>query len=273
MSREILKKLRLPVVAAPMFLVSGPKLTIACCNSGIVGTFPALNPRNEELLSSWITEIKQQMKQDSIFGINLIVHKSNKRLQANLDQIIKHKVPLVITSLGAAKEVVDAVHSYGGHVYHDVTNITHARKAISAGVDGLIAVCAGAGGHAGIVSPFALIPQLRREFDGVIGCAGAISTGGGIKAALALGADFAYMGTRFISTTESLADKEYKSMLTNAKTGPSPSFLPIVYTDKVSGVYANFLRESLQRVGLNLDKDYGKQEEDFNNLSTFCLYR
>ena len=267
MSKKMLKQLRLPIIAAPMFLVSGPKLAIACCNSGIIGTFPALNPRNETMLAEWITKIKQEIDPDYPFGVNLIVHKSNKRLESNLQQIVDHKVPLVIRSLGAAKDVIDAVHSYGGHVYHDVTNIIHARKAITAGVDGLIAVCAGAGGHAGTISPFALIPQLRREFDGIIGCAGAISTGGGVKAALALGADFAYMGSRFIATQESQAGPDYKQMCITAKTGPSPSFLPIVYTDKVSGVYANFLRESLTKVGLNLDKDYGKQEEDFTNLS------
>ena len=266
MSRSVLKTLRLPIIAAPMFLVSGPKLAIECCKSGIIGTFPALNPRNDSLLSDWIQEIKREIPKDYPFGVNLIVHKTNKRLESNLDQIIKHKVPLVITSLGANKTVIDAVHSYGGVVYHDVTNIVHARKAVAAGVDGLIAVCSGAGGHAGSISAFALIPQLRREFDCIIGCAGAIATGGGVKAALALGADFAYVGTRFIATKESQASDEYKTMCTTEKTGPSPSYLPIVYTDKVSGVHANFLRQSLANVGMNLDS-VEKGEEDFASLS------
>lgn len=175
---------------------------------------------------------------------------------------------IILIRLGAVKDLVDQVHSYGGVVYHDVTNLRHAIKAKEAGVDGLIAVCAGAGGHAGVISPFALVPQLRKELGGVIICAGAISTGGGIRAAKALGADFAYMGTRFIATKESRAVDQYKQMCIDSKIGPSPTFLPVVYTDKISGVYANFLRKSLENNGLdpnNLKGDPG--EEDFSKLS------
>ncbi|KAI8928890.1 putative 2-nitropropane dioxygenase [Entophlyctis helioformis] len=194
-----LKQLRLPVIAAPMFLVSGTDLVVAACRQGIVGTFPALNARTDTVLDTWLTDIGRGLNQPGAstavapYGVNLIVHKTNKRLDGNLKRIVDHKVPLVITSLGAVRDIVDAVHSYGGVVFHDVTNVHHARKAISAGVDGLIAVCAGAGGHAGVASPFALVPQLRSEFDGAICLAGAISDGHGIRAARALGADLAYM--------------------------------------------------------------------------------
>ncbi|KAI8899131.1 putative dioxygenase protein [Globomyces pollinis-pini] len=265
---KLLKSLRLPVIAAPMFLVSGPSLVIASCKAGIIGTFPALNPRTEPLLNEWLTQIRSELDPTTPFGVNLIVHKTNKRLDGNLEQIVKHKVPLVITSLGAAKDVVDAVHEYGGVVFHDVTNITHARKAIKAYVDGLIAVTAGAGGHAGLASPFALVPQLRSEFDGVICLGGAISTGGGIRAAQALGADFAYMGTRFIATQESMAQEEFKDMIISSKSGTSPTFLPIIYTDKISGVHANFLRSSLEQNGFDLKniKGDGLGEEDFSQL-------
>ncbi|KAI8905971.1 2-nitropropane dioxygenase, partial [Gorgonomyces haynaldii] len=265
---HLLKSLTLPVIAAPMFLVSGPSLVIASCKQGIIGTFPALNPRTDQELDQWLTQIKAQVG-DRPYGVNLIVHKTNKRLQANLDQIVKHKVPLVITSLGAVPDVVKAVHSYKGAVFHDVTNLTHARKAMQAGVDGLIAVCAGAGGHAGLVSPFAFVPQLREEgFKGVICLAGSIGDGRGIKAAQVLGADAAYMGTRFIATKESQAVLEYKQMIVDSKTGPSPSFLPITYTDKISGVNANFLLDSLLKNGLDPKKisrdDLGA--EDFSQL-------
>jgi nitronate monooxygenase len=270
---SFLKKLRLPIIQAPMFLVSGPDLVIASCRSGIIGTFPALNPRTDQELDNWLTKIKQEIPKDYPFGVNLIVHNSNKRLQTNLEQIVKHKVPLVITSLGAVKDVVDSVHSYGGVVYHDVTNIKHARKAISSGVDGIIAVCAGAGGHAGAISPFALVPQIRQEFDGVIACAGGISTGGGIRAAQALGADVAYMGTRFIPTKESKAVDAYKQMCVDSKEGPSPSFLPTVYTKKISGVNANFLRQSLLNNNINPDSISVEElgEEDFSKLRNFYI--
>ncbi|KAJ3301267.1 hypothetical protein HDV03_001088 [Kappamyces sp. JEL0829] len=264
--RQVLKGLSLPVIVAPMFLVSGPDLVIASCKAGLLGTFPALNPRTGPLLEEWLGRIEGEIPKDSKYGVNLIVHKSNTRLSSDLDLLVKHRVPLVITSLGAVKEVVDAVHGYGGVVFHDVTNIVHARKAMGAGVDGLIAVSAGAGGHAGVVSPFALVPQLRQEFDGVIACAGAISTGGGIRASLALGADVAYMGTRFIATKESAADPRYKQMCIEEKSGPSPSFLPTVYTDKISGVNANFLRKSLHDNGIDVNTAKGAVE-DFSQLN------
>ncbi|KAI9102405.1 hypothetical protein DFS34DRAFT_389769 [Phlyctochytrium arcticum] len=279
---SFVRSLSLPVISAPMFLVSGTRLVSETCKQGVVGTFPALNARNETILNDWLNEIKgniaeakeEHLRNPSLpnpapYGVNLIVHKTNKRLAANLDQIVKHQVPLVITSLGAAKEVVDAVHSYGGIVYHDITNVRHAQKAAKAGVDGLIAVCAGAGGHAGMASPFALIPKLREFFPGTICLAGAISDGASVRAAQTLGADIAYIGTRFIATKESMAPEAYKQMLIDAKTGPAPTFLPTVYTDKISGVNANFLRLSLERSGLDpenpMDETLGK--EDFSKLA------
>ncbi|KAJ3270025.1 hypothetical protein HDV01_000736 [Terramyces sp. JEL0728] len=261
---SFLSKLRLPVVAAPMFLVSGPELVIASCKAGVLGTFPALNPRTDKLLDEWLTKIKSEIN-NAPYGVNLIVHKTNNRLETNIEQIVKHKVPVVITSLGAVKDVVDEIHGYGGVVFHDVTNIVHARKAISAGVDGLIAVCAGAGGHAGLLSPFALIPQLRSEFDGAILMGGAIATGGGVRAAKALGADLAYLGTQFIATNESMAVQGYKEMCVNPKMGPPPAYLPTAYTDKISGVNANFLLESLERNEIDLTSA-AKGTEDFSKL-------
>jgi nitronate monooxygenase len=262
-----LSKLRLPVIQAPMFLVSGPELVIASCKAGIIGTFPALNPRSEPELDQWLTEIKSKAPQ-SPFGVNLIVHKTNKRLDGNVQEIVKHKVPIVITSLGAVKDIVQEVQSYGGIVLHDVTNIVHARKAIQAGVDGLIAVCAGAGGHAGLASPFALVPMLRREFDGLVVCAGSISTGGGVRAAKALGADLAYLGTRFIPTVESRAVAGYKQMCVESKLGPAPTYLPTVYTDKISGVPANFLLNSVNKY-----KGDAEGVEDFSNLDSTLKWK
>lgn len=253
---EILK-LRVPVIAAPMFLVSGPQLVIESCKAGIVGSFPSLNCRTPQILEDWIMEIKQNTKNP--FAINLIVHKTNKMMLEHLQIIAKHKVPIVITSLGAVKEVVDKVHEYNGLVYHDVTSIQHAEKAVKAGVDGLIAVCAGAGGHAGVCSPFALIPALKK-YNKTLICAGAISNGSSIRAAQVMGADLVYMGTRFIATRESMASIKYKRMILEAKNHKTekPSYLPIVYTDKVSGVYANFLRATV--------KETNQVEEDFSKL-------
>ncbi|KAI9187787.1 hypothetical protein H9P43_002178 [Blastocladiella emersonii ATCC 22665] len=267
-------KARLPVIAAPMFLVSGPALVTATCRAGVVGTFPTLNARTDEELDAWLADISANLRaapSAAAFGVNLIVHKTNPRLRAHLALVVKHRVPVVITSLGAVREVIDAVHSYGGIVLHDVINLRHAEKAVAAGVDGLIAVCAGAGGHAGAASPFALVPQLRARFgDSVLLVAGgAISDGATVRAAQTLGADLAYMGTRFIATRESMADDGYKRMLTTAKEGPAPSFLPTVYTDKVSGVYANFLRDSLVQAGVDPDKlaAAAHVEEDFSKMS------
>lgn len=241
-------RLRLPVVSAPMFLVSGPELVINACRSGVVGTFPALNARTSEDFEQWLIDINTALAEEpdaAPFGVNLIVHKSNPRLQADLELCVKHKVPLVITSLGAVAELVDAVHSYDGLVFHDVINVRHARKAAGAGVDGLIAVCAGAGGHAGTTSPFALVRELRAFFDKTILLAGSLSTGRDVLATQAVGADLAYMGTRFINTEESRAPQGYKELIVESGSKD------IVYTDKISGVSANFLGPSIAAAGLD----------------------
>lgn len=233
-----------------MFLVSGPDLVVEACRAGVIGTFPALNQRSSDAFESWLDEIEQRLaevesEQPAPYGVNLIVHRSNPRVEADLKLVVKHKVPLVITSLGAVSELVDAVHSYGGLVFHDVINIRHAEKAAEADVDGLIAVCAGAGGHAGTMSPFALVPEIRSFFDKTILLSGVLSTGRHIAAALMLGADLAYLGTRFIATKESLADESFKRMIMSARARD------IVYTPAISGVHGNFLRESLIEAGLD----------------------
>lgn len=241
-------RVRVPAIAAPMFLVSNPKLVAACCKGGVVGTFPALNQRSTAGFVEWLDELNAALvPQDAPYGVNLVVHKSNPRLQADLAEVVKHKVPLVITSLGAAAEVVQAVHSYGGLVFHDVISLRHAEKAAQAGVDGIIPVTAGAGGHAGTVNPFALVPEIRSFFSGYIALSGCISSGSGIAAAQALGADFAYLGTRFIATQEAIAPEAYKQMLLDAKAAD------IVYTPAISGVPANFLRASIVKAGLDPD--------------------
>lgn len=239
-------KLRLPAIVAPMFLVSGIPLVIESCRAGLVGTFPALNARTTELFDEWLTKIEDGVG-GAPYGVNLIVHHSNKRVQPDLERIVAHKVPLVITSLGAVSEVIEAVHSYGGLVFHDVINARHAAKAVAAGVDGIIAVAAGAGGHAGTTNPFALIEDIRPIVgDKALILSGAIGTGAAIAAARVAGADLAYMGTRFIATEESDADPDYKAMLLGAASGD------IVYTPKISGVNASFLRQSLERNGIDL---------------------
>ncbi len=238
--------LKLPVIAAPMFLVSGPELVIASCKAGVIGTFPALNQRTTEGYSEWLDEIKAALgPEDAQYGVNIIVHNTNPRVMADLEVTVRHKVPLVITSLGAVKDVVDAVHSYGGLVFHDVTTVRHAQKAAQAGVDGLILVCAGAGGHAGTWSPFALLNEVRQFFKGTILLSGCMSTGQDIATAMMLGADFAYMGTRFINTTESRAPDEYKDMIDEAHAAD------IVYTPAISGIPANFMSQSLIANGLD----------------------
>lgn len=255
-----MQHLRLPVVAAPMFLVSGTKIVIESCKNGIVGTFPALNQRTTEGFEQWVVEIKSALaaheqetgKKAAPFGVNLIVHKSNPRLQADLMVCVKHKVPLIITSLGAVAELVQAVQSYGGVVFHDVTNLKHAQKAAGAGVDGLIAVSAGAGGHAGRINPFALVGQIRQFFPKTILLAGALSRGQDILAAQALGADLAYMGTRFIATQESEAQPEYKQMVLD--TGAED----IIYTPAVSGIPASFMKASLEKAGITDFNDRGE---------------
>ncbi|WP_454917771.1 NAD(P)H-dependent flavin oxidoreductase [Xanthobacter sediminis] len=254
---SIAGRLAVPAIAAPMFLVSGPDLVCETCRGGILGTFPALNARSTDLYRDWIDDIAARNAAHAgaaPFGINLIVHKSNTRLGADLAVTVEKKVPLVITSLGAVREVVEAVHAYGGLVFHDVISRRHAEKAMEAGVDGIIAVCAGAGGHAGTLSPFALIGEIRRFFEGTLVLSGAMSSGAHIAAAQVMGADLAYLGTRFIATKESLAPREFKEMMLKSAAED------ILYTDAVSGVNANFLKPSLVRAGLdpaNLQKHGG----------------
>lgn len=240
------KGLKLPVIAAPMFLVSGPDLVVETCNAGIIGTFPSLNQRTTEGYREWLHDIKSRLNPDAAaFGVNHIVHPTNPRLMADMMVSVEEKVPLIITSLGAVRDVVDAVHGYGGVVFHDIANVRHARKAAQAGVDGLILVANGAGGHAGVVNPFALVEEVRSFFDGTIILSGCLSTGGDVAAATMMGADFAYMGTRFISTTESMAQAEYKQMI--VESGASD----ITYTPAVSGIPANFLTPSLVANGID----------------------
>ncbi|HEX5655778.1 MAG TPA: nitronate monooxygenase family protein [Polyangiales bacterium] len=243
--------LRLPVVAAPMFLTSGPALVTACSQAGIIGTFPALNQRSTEGFREWLREITTALAASpnpAAYGVNLIVHKTNPRVAADLEVCAEFKVPLIITSLGAAKDVVERVHAYGGVVFHDVTTAKHARKAAEAGVDGLILVSAGAGGHAGAINPFALLHEVRSFFQGTILLAGALSTGSDVAAARMMGADFAYMGTRFIATQESYVSARYKEMLVEA--GASD----ILYTPAISSIPANFLRQSIVEAGLDPEK-------------------
>ena len=250
----------LPVIAAPMFLVSGPELVIECCKNGVVGTFPALNERTSEGFEQWLITIKEALseyekttgKKAAPFGVNLIVHLTNTRLQKDVEICVKHKVPLVITSLGAISILVDAIHSYGGLVYHDIVKKRHAEKAAEAGVDGLILVSAGAGGHAGTINPMALIKDVRKVFDKTIVVAGAISTGMDIASVLQMGADMAYMGTRFINTTESRAQEEYKEMIVNSTSDK------IIHTAAVSGIPANFMEASLEAAGIK-PEDYKKE--------------
>jgi nitronate monooxygenase len=240
--------LSLPAIAAPMFLISGPDLVVESCRAGVIGTFPSLNQRSTEGYAEWLAEIRERLAtvpETAPFGVNLIVHRTNKRLEADLKVTVENKVPLVITSLGAVSELVDAVHAYGGLVFHDVINRRHAEKAVEAGVDGLIAVCAGAGGHAGTLSPFAFLPEIRSFFDKTLILSGAISNGRQIAAARMLGADLAYLGTRFIATKESLAHDEHRRMILEAGTRD------LIYTPAISGVPGNFLRASLERAGLD----------------------
>ena len=240
------KGLTLPVIASPMFLVSGPDLVVEACNAGVIGTFPSLNQRTTEGYREWVRDIKSRLKPEAAaFGVNHIVHPTNPRLMADMMVSVEEQVPLIITSLGAVRDVVEAVHGYGGVVFHDIANIRHARKAAEAGVDGLILVAAGAGGHAGIINPFALINEVRSFYDGTIILAGAISTGQDVAAALMMGADFAYMGTRFINTTEAMASDGYKQMIVDSGS------TDIVHTPAVSGIPANFMSKSLIENGID----------------------
>jgi nitronate monooxygenase len=242
----------IPAGAAPMFLISGPQLVIECCKNGVVGTFPALNHRTTEGFEEWVVEIKTALykyeeetgKKAAPFGVNLIVHPTNPRVMPDLEVCVKHKVPLIITSLGAVPDLVNTVHGYGGLVYHDIVKKRHAEKAQEAGVDGLILVAAGAGGHAGALSPLALINEIKGFFKKTILLSGCISTGRDIASALQMGAYMAYMGTRFINVKESMADPKYQQMIINSRAED------IVYTAAVSGVNANFLRPSLEAMGI-----------------------
>lgn len=249
--------LRVPLIGAPMFIVSVPELVVAQCTAGIVGAFPALNARPQERLDDWIREIRDRLTAFAEenpdapvapFAVNQIVHASNDRLRADMETCVRHEVPIIITSLRPPAEVVDAVHAYGGLVFHDVINLRHARKAIEQGVDGIIAVCAGAGGHAGTLSPFALVKEIRREFDGVIILAGAMTGGGDLLAAQALGADLAYIGTRFIATREANAPDAYKDMIVASQAAD------IVYTPLFTGVHGSYLRGSITNAGLDPDQ-------------------
>ncbi len=262
---EFFNDLSLPAVAAPMFLISGPRLVIECCKNGIVGTFPALNQRTTEGFEEWVIQIKTELeefeketgKKAAPYGVNLIVHNTNPRIKADLKVCVKHKVPLIITSLGAVSQLVGAVHSYGGLVYHDIIKKRHAEKAMEAGVDGLILVSAGAGGHGGTLNPISLISEIRTFFKKTILLSGCISNGRDIASALQMGADLAYMGTRFINTKESLAEQAYKDMIINS------SAEDIVYTAAVSGVHANFLRPSLEAMGVTEEVWNDSKKIDF----------
>lgn len=241
-----LTTLRVPVIGAPMFLISTPKLVIAQCKAGIVGSFPSLNARSPEQLRDWIRDIKLEIEGYNIpFAVNLVALNSNKRFMQDLDICIQEKVPIIITSMHAPHNVVEAVHSYGGLHFHDVINQRHAEKAIETGVDGLICVCAGAGGHAGTLHPYAFIKAVRHMFDGIILLAGSISTGADVFANRIIGADFSYIGSRFIATKEANADHDYKEMCVNA------SAEDIIYTPQFTGVNASFLKDSIRACGFN----------------------
>ena len=250
----ILQNLEIPVIGSPLFIVSGPDLVIAQCKAGIVGSFPALNARPKEELEKWIIRIKLELdqyqkenpgKKVAPFAVNQICHGSNDRLQHDTEICVKHEVPIIITSLQAPKPVYDAIHSYGGIILHDVTNIKHTKKALSIGADGIIAVGAGAGGHAGLLSPFALIPEIRKFFDGPLLLSGAMSTGGSVLAAQAMGADMAYLGTRFIASKEANANEAYKQDIIES------SGEDIVYSSLFSGVHGNYLAKSVERNGMD----------------------
>ncbi len=264
---EFINDLRIPVIAAPMFLISGPELVIECCKNGIVGTFPALNQRSSEGFEEWLIQIKTELaafeestgKKAAPYGVNLIVHQTNPRLEDDLKLCIKHKVPIIITSLGAVSQLVDAVHSYGGLVFHDIIKKRHAEKASEAGVDGLILVSAGAGGHAGTINPMTLVAEVRRFFDKTIILSGCISTGRDVASAMQMGADLAYMGTRFINTVESKAPDAYRQMIVDS--GASD----VTYTAAISGVHANFLTASLQAAGITEDDLKKNHKIDFGS--------
>lgn len=251
---DIKSSMRIPVIGAPLFIVSTPKLVIAQCTAGIIGSFPALNARPQEKLGEWITEIEDAIDKHNNenpdapaapYAVNQIVHRSNDRLMQDMETCVKHKVPIVICSLGAREEVYQAVHSYGGLVLHDVINNAFAKKAIDKGADGLITVASGAGGHAGVISPFALVQEIREWFDGPIALSGSLSTGGAVLACEAMGADFGYIGSAFIATDEANADDGYKDAIVDYNSDD------IVYTNLFTGVHGNYLKPSIEAAGLD----------------------
>ena len=261
------EKTRIPVIGAPLFTVSYPELVLAQCKAGIVGSFPALNARPEEKLGEWISEMKEELTNYQLenpeaivspFAVNQICHHSNDRLEHDMEVCVEHEVPIIITSLRAPKFVVDAVHSYDGAVLHDVINIRHAKKAIDEGADGLILVCAGAGGHAGTLSPFALVREVREFFDGPIALSGSISHGFSVLSAQAMGADFAYVGTRFIATKEANASQGYKDMIVDSSAND------IMYSSTFTGVNGNYLRPSVENAGLDPDNLPYADKDDMN---------
>lgn len=242
------KNLSLPAICAPMFIVSNPDLVIAQCKAGLIGSFPALNARPMELLDAWLTRIKAELAADpnaAPFAVNQIIHPSNERLEHDMALCVQHEVPLIITSLSAPTQIVPHVHAYGGQVFHDVISVRHAEKALEAGVDGLILVCAGAGGHAGTLSPFALVGEIRKFYDGPLALSGSITTGGAILSAQAMGADFAYIGTRFIATSEANAVESYKQAILES------AAKDVVYTPYFTGVHGNYLMKSIVAAGLD----------------------
>ncbi|MCE3286028.1 MAG: nitronate monooxygenase [Steroidobacteraceae bacterium] len=249
-------RLSLPVIASPMFIASTPELVIEQCKAGVIGAFPALNARPQSLLGEWLTRIREELDTYAAanpeapvapFAVNQIAHVSNDRLEQDVAACVRHQVPLIITSLRPPREIVDAVHSYGGLVFHDVINVRHARKAAQQGVDGIIIVCAGAGGHAGHGSPFALVREIRQFFDGTLVLAGAMTSGADVLAAQAIGADLAYVGTRFLATTEAHVLPEYKQMIVESGSDE------VVYTSLFTGVKGNYLRKSVAAAGFDPD--------------------
>lgn len=268
---DLYAQMSLPVICSPMFIVSNPKLVIAQCMAGVIGSMPALNARPQTLLDDWLGEISSALAaareanpqaRIAPYAINQIVHQSNDRLDADMAVCAKYKVPLIITSLRAPNAVVDAVHGWGGKVFHDVTTLRHAEKALEAGVDGLILVAAGAGGHAGTLSPFALLSEVRRMYDGPLILSGAISTGQGILAARAMGADFAYMGTRFIASAEANAPQAYKDMIVQSRAAD------ILYTPFFTGIPGNYLKSSITASGLDPANLPAEKQLDSNFGST-----
>ena len=259
--QSLQRGLALPAICAPMFIVSNPNLVIAQCRGGLIGSFPALNARPPELLDSWLTRIRAELVDDpdaAPFAVNQIIHQSNERLEHDMALCVKHEVPLIITSLRAPDAIVPQVHAYGGLVFHDVISVRHAEKALAAGVDGLILVCAGAGGHAGMLSPFALVGEIRKFYTGPLALSGAITNGSGILAAQAMGADFAYIGTRFIATREANAQEAYKQCLVDS------AAVDIVYTPYFTGVHGNYLKRSIEAAGLDPENLPVKDKDSMN---------